>query len=145
MWIFVQINESKNWYRSLLNSLSTHRCLWIHTFVREDKHTHSKVVLNWDLGLRTFGTEEVQKHSIIQNSLRSKISKHNFLNSWVTSLYIKLCFFSSSPLRISELMNDEKSSKENGVWIYEISSDGITKLLRPLWVNTEYFSIWCIS
>ena len=86
----------------------------------------------WALGLSTFGTEEAQKHSIIQNSLRSKISEHNFLNSWVTQLYKKLCFFSSSPLRISELMNDGKSSKENGVWIYEIGSNGITKLLRPL-------------
>ena len=145
MWIFVQINESENWYRGLLNSLSTHRYLWIHTFVRDNKHTHTQVVLNWDLGLRTFGTEEVLLHRELWNSLRSKISKHHLLNSWVTPLYIKLCFFSSSPLRISELMNDGKSSKENGVWIYEISSDGITKLFRPLWVNTEYFSIWCIS
>ena len=100
---------------------------------------------NWALGLSTFGSEEVHKHSIIQNSLRLKISKHHLLNSWVTPLYKKWCFFISSPLRIYQLMNDGKSSKENGVWIYEISSDGITKLIRPLWVNTKYLSIWCIS
>ena len=54
-------------------------------------------------------------------------------------------FLNSSPLRISELMNDGKSSKENGVWILRIILDRITKLLWPLWVNSEYLRIWCIS
>ena len=43
------------------------------------------------------------------------------------------------------LNNIGDSSKENGVWIVRFISYGMTKLLWPLWVNSEYLRIWCIS
>ena len=94
---FIVVNRSRSTFSISFvlksSELSLHSSkIWISDNVRGYKPSYLYVVFNWALGLSTFGSEEVQAHSILLNSLRSKISKHHFLIYWVTPLYKKWCF-----------------------------------------------------